>query len=123
MAAATKLLGQSLDPRTASIAHQAKGIVLRDSGQATEAIAELRQAVRLAGRSGDQERTADVEATLGLTLGLAGRPAEGLAALDKAVALSNGIHGGRVLMRRGYLLRVLGRYDEALTDLRRAVTV
>lgn len=123
MAAASKLLSQSLDPRSASIAHQAKGIVLRDSGQAVEAIAELRRAVRLAGRSGDPERTADVEATLGLTLGLAGRAAEGLAALDKAVALSNGIHGGRVLMRRGYLLRVLGRYDEALADLRRAVKV
>ncbi|MDX6282286.1 MAG: hypothetical protein QOH03_3357, partial [Kribbellaceae bacterium] len=123
MAAATKLLGQSLDPRTASIAHQAKGIVLRDSGRAAEAIAELRRAVRLAGRSGDAERTADVNATLGLTLGLAGRAAEGLAALDQAVALSNGIHGGRVLMRRGYLLRVLGRYDEALADLRRAVKV
>lgn len=123
MAAATKLLGQSPDPRTASIAHQAKGIVLRDSGRAAEAIAELRRAVRLADRSGDSERIADVNATLGLTLGLAGRPAEGLAALDKAVALSNGIHGGRVLTRRGYLLRVLGRYDEALADLRRAIKV
>ncbi|MFI5708355.1 CHAT domain-containing protein [Kribbella sp. NPDC051620] len=122
-AAADRLLEQSLDPRTASIAHQVKGIVLRDSGRATEAIAELRRAVRLAGRSGDSERTADVEATLGLTLGLAGRVAEGLTALDHAVALSNGIHSGRVLTRRGYLLRVLGRYDEALADLRRAVKV
>ncbi|WP_343968730.1 CHAT domain-containing tetratricopeptide repeat protein [Kribbella koreensis] len=121
--AAETLLAQSPDPRTASIAHQAKGIVLRDSGRAAEAIAELRRAVRLAGRSGDPERTADVEATLGLTLGLAGRAAEGLTALDHAVALSNGIHSGRVLMRRGYLLRVLGRYDEALADLRRAVKV
>ncbi|MEV6412575.1 CHAT domain-containing tetratricopeptide repeat protein [Kribbella sp. NPDC051718] len=122
-AAADKLLEQALDPRTASIAHQVKGIVLRDSGRATEAIAELRRAVRLAGRSGDSERMADVEATLGLTLGLAGRAAEGLTALDHAVALSNGIHSGRVLTRRGYLLRVLGRYDEALADLRRAIKV
>ncbi|MEU4193354.1 CHAT domain-containing protein [Kribbella sp. NPDC026611] len=120
-AAATALLGEAVDPGSASIAHQARAIVLRDSGSQAEAIAELRLALRLAKRSGEPSRVADVQATLGLTLGLGGKPTEGLAVLARAIGASKGIAAGRALTRRGYLLRVLGRYDEALADLRRAV--
>jgi tetratricopeptide (TPR) repeat protein len=120
-AEATKLLDARPDPWTGSVARQARGIVVRDSGRTSEAIAELRRSARLAERSTDPERVADVQATLGLTLGLAGRLVDGLACLDRAVAYSSGVHAGRVLTRRGYLLREFGRYDEALADLRRAI--
>ncbi|MGW1343052.1 CHAT domain-containing protein [Kribbella sp. NPDC002412] len=120
---ATALLDGSPDAATASIAHQAKAIVLRDSGRQAEAVAELRRALRQAEKSTDPARIADVQATLGLTLGLGGRPNEGLAILGQAIANSKGVAAGRVLTRRGYLLRVVGRYDEALADLRQAITL
>ncbi|MDT5023654.1 MAG: hypothetical protein QOE61_80, partial [Micromonosporaceae bacterium] len=66
---------------------------------------------------------ADVQATLGVVLAFAGRTTAGLAALDEAVAGSTGVVAGRVLMRRGGLLRVLGRHVEALADLRRAISL
>jgi len=122
-AQATRVLADHPGPGAASIAHQSRAIVLRDRGATTAAIGELRIALRLAQRLPTPERTADVQATLGLTLGLAGRTAAGLAALDAAVAHSSGVLEGQVLMRRGMLLRVLGRYEEALADLRRAVVL
>jgi tetratricopeptide (TPR) repeat protein len=121
LAEATRLLGQRPDPATASLARQARAIVLRDADRPTEALTELRRALRLAERSAVPERITDVRATLGLTLGLAGRVTEGIAALDRAVADSTGVEAGRVLTRRGYLRRVLGRYEGSLSDLRRAV--
>ncbi len=120
-AAASRLLARKPGPRDASIGRQVRGIVLRDSGQTVDALAELRAALRLARASKTPERALDVQATLGLTLGLAGRTDAGLAALDEAVSGSTGVLAGRILMRRGDLLAVLGRHDDALTDLRRAV--
>src|SRR5262245_37404257 len=43
--------------------------------------------------------------------------------LAEAVTASTGVLAGRVLMRRSYLLVVLGRYADALADLRRAITL
>ncbi|WP_173162687.1 tetratricopeptide repeat protein [Phytohabitans suffuscus] len=122
LARAGQLLAEPADALTESYARQARAIVLRDSGRVDEAVAGLRAAVRAARRSPSAERVADVRATLGVTLGFAGRTAQGLAMLDTAVAgCAGGVHGGRVLMRRATVLRLLGRYDEALTDLRRAI--
>jgi tetratricopeptide (TPR) repeat protein len=122
-AEATKVLAGQPDAGTASIARQARAIVLRDRGQTSVAIAELRGALRLADRSGDAERLADVRATLGLTLGLAGRTVEGLSLLNLAIDGSAPAATGRMLMRRATVLRVLTRYDDALADLRRAITL
>ena len=118
---ADQILAGRPEPRAASIARQARAIVLRDGGHSAAAIAELRHALRDARASGQAERVADVSATFGLTLGFAGRTRAGLAMLDEAVAGSRGVPGGRNLMRRADLLRVLGRYDQALDDLRRAI--
>ncbi|MGW6200015.1 CHAT domain-containing protein [Kribbella sp. NPDC055110] len=106
----------------ASIAHQAWGIGLRQLGDVTTAVRQLRTALRLAEQSGRSERQADVLATLGATLGRAGRSREGLARLDRAVDLSRGALTGRVLLRRADVLLVLGRHREALDDLRSAIT-
>ena len=120
---ASRMLTQDLDARTASIAHQARAIVLRDTGRVAEAIAELRVALRLANTLPDPERASDVKATLGLTLALDGRTTAGLAALDQAAATSSGVLAGQVLARRGGLLGMLGRHKEALADLNRAITL
>jgi len=107
----------------ALIAHQAAGIVLRDTGDLAAGIRELRQALRLARRIGSAEREADVLASLGAALIYAGRTAQGLAAYDEAIDMSSGALLGRVLHRRGLMLWTLGRYAAALADLRRAVGV
>ena len=122
IASARTLLAGAPPTVEASIAHQAWGIGLRQLGDVTTAVRELRTALRLAERSGRSEREADVLATLGATLGRAGRSREGLARLDRAVDLSRGALTGRVLLRRADVLLVLGRHREALDDLRSAIT-
>jgi tetratricopeptide (TPR) repeat protein len=83
----------------------------------------LRSALRLARRIGSAEREADVLASLGIAFVYAGRTADGLAAFDRAVQLSSGVQTGQVLHRRGLMLWTLGRYDAALDDFRRAISV
>jgi tetratricopeptide (TPR) repeat protein len=109
-------------PYEASVAHQAAGIVLRDTGDVDAGVRELRAALRLARRPG-VEREADVLASLGIALVHAGRTADGLAALDRAIQLSAGVVAGRVLYRRGFVLWTLGRYPAALDDFRGAINV
>ena len=51
-----------------------------------------------------------MRASLGLTMALAGSTARGLAHLDQAARMARGVLAGRVLMRRGDMLAILGRY-------------
>jgi len=121
VAEADRLIAGGVDGRMASVAHQARAIVVRDDGRFAEAIQELRLALRLARGSGDPARAVDVQATLGLTLAMAGRTAAGFAALDAALMASSGQLAGRVLMRRGHQLATMGRRHEALADLNRSI--
>ncbi|WP_200827588.1 CHAT domain-containing protein [Thermomonospora echinospora] len=121
MVRARALLAQSPSPLAASIAHQARGVVLRDFGDTAAALRELRTAVRLARRAGDPAREADVLATLGVALVHAGRTRPGLTALDRAVARSRGEAAARVRFRRAVVFNVLGRHEDALADLRRVI--
>ena len=61
-----ELIASGTDPRALSFAYHARGIVLRDSGRTTEALTELRTALRYAGKA-DEARQADVRATYGIT--------------------------------------------------------
>ena len=119
-ARAEAVVEDSSDPRLLSIAHQARGIVLRDSGRAGEAVAELRTAIRYAGRV-DPERDADVRATYGLALVMAGRTAAGRRQLDRAAASVTGEVQAKVLMRRAFALSLLGEQHAALVDMRTAL--
>ncbi|MFI5908271.1 CHAT domain-containing protein [Dactylosporangium sp. NPDC051541] len=123
LAQAGRVLQAAPGDVAASFAHQAIAVVLRDRGQMPDAIAALRRAMRSARRGGGPDRVADVEATLGATLGMAGRTAEGLTSLERAVAATRGVAAGRVLLRRAFLLRILGRHDDALADLRRSIAL
>jgi len=105
------------------VAHQAAGIVLRDIGDVSAGIRELRAALRLARQTGSQEREADILGSLGLAFVYAGRTASGYAAFDRAVQMSSGVLKGRVLHRRGLVLWTLGRNAAALDDFRRAIGV
>ncbi len=107
----------------ASMAHQAAGIALRDLGHPGDAVAELRRALRSARASGQPQRVADVQASLGYTTAQAGQPARGLAHLDRAARVAQGALAGRVLMRHAAVLTLIGRRDEALSDLNQVVTI
>jgi tetratricopeptide (TPR) repeat protein len=120
---ARALLATGPPPREASIAHQAAGVVLRDYGDVSAAIAELRIALRLARGCGDGDRATDVLATLAAALVYGGRTAAGLAAFERAAAQAEGVLAGRVRVRRGIVLWTLGRNREALAELRQATTV
>jgi tetratricopeptide (TPR) repeat protein len=89
----------------------------------TGALRELRGGLRLAEGTTDTDRTADVRATLGLTLVAGGRTREGLGQLARAADEARAPDlTAKVLMRRGLSLSwLLGRHDEALGDLQRAL--
>ena len=123
LAEARAVLNGGPGPYEASVAHQAAGIVLRDTGDVNAGVRELRAALRQARRTGSAEREADVLATLGLALAYAGRTTDGLAAFDAALSLSRGVLTGHVLYRRGMALLEAGRYAAALEDFRRAISV
>src|SRR5215467_2379826 len=122
-AKARAILAKSPGPYDESIARQTLGIVLRDFGELEAAVRELRIALRLARTAHSQDRHADVLATLGTALVYSGRTRSGLSRLNAAANLASGVLAGRVLLRRGGTLMMLGWHREALADLRRAVTV
>lgn len=122
-ARAQALLDAGPDPWLQSVARHALGIALRETGDMTGALQELRRGIRLAVSTADTDRTADVRATLGLTLVARGRTREGLGQLARAAdeARAPGLMA-KVLMRRGLSLSwLLGRHDEGLGDLQRAL--
>jgi tetratricopeptide (TPR) repeat protein len=123
LVAARAILAAQPSHYEASVARQTAAIVLRDRGDVGTAIAELRIALTQAITSGDLARQADVRATLGVALAWIGRPKQGLAALDQAATQARGALLGRVLMRRAGVLKRLGRNQEALDDLGRALPV
>jgi tetratricopeptide (TPR) repeat protein len=126
LAAARTVLATGPGPADASIAHQAAAIVLRDFGDVHAAIREFRVAARLARQAGDPEREADVLTSLGTALVMAGRTEAGLAILAGVAADAAGQDGaelGRILVRRGGSLWIVGRYEQAQADLRRAITL
>ena len=123
LARARAVLAGHPGPRDASLAHQAAGIVLREFGDVDAAIGELHAALRLARRMGSAEREADVLGSLGVAFTYAGRTTDGLAAFDRALRSCHGVQAARVLDRRGVVLWTLGRYAEALDDIRQAVAV
>jgi tetratricopeptide (TPR) repeat protein len=121
LAKAREILDGDPGPYEGSVARQAIGMVLREWGDLDAGIRELRIALRLARAAGSADRQADVLAALGVALIYQGRSGRGLTAFDAALKLATGPAAGRVLVRRGIALWVLGKHPEARGDLRRAV--
>jgi tetratricopeptide (TPR) repeat protein len=119
---AHRLLADGPDDRARSLAHHAIAIVERDRGRTAEALTHARLAVRPARRAGP-DREAEVRATLGTTLAFTGATTRGLAELNRALALTHGDARHRVLHLRGCTYWLLGRYDDAVGDLSRAITL
>jgi len=121
LATARQVLAQDPSASQAAVAHQAAGVVLRDFGDIDQAIEELKAAHRFARKAGDPDRASDILASLGAAWVLAGQTRRGLSLLDTALRRSHGVPAGRILIRRTYVLWVLGRNAEALRDAQVAV--
>ncbi len=120
---ALEMIGRVGGGRAPSFVPQALGLAERERGDLATAVRWLRRAVRKADLAEPVERRADVRASLATTLSLAGRTEAALGLLDQAVGLTGGLTRARVRMRRGAVLAVLERSDEALDDLRQAIPV
>lgn len=123
VSAARALLSDSPSAFDASVAHQAIGIYERDFGDVTASIVSLRRARDLARRSGSADRVVDVLGTLGAALVFAGRTRQGLATLGAALSSAEGPTAAQMRHRRAAAYWTLGRYAEAMADLRLAVPV
>jgi tetratricopeptide (TPR) repeat protein len=113
---AKTVLARSHDQGERAYAAQAFGIAARELGDVRGAVRQLRAALADAAAIGP-ERAADVEASLGATLAFAGHTAEALRYLDSALGKVSGVAAARILVRRGFLLQLLGRTDEAVAEL------
>ena len=122
LARARAVLAGQPGPLDASIAHHAAGFVLREFGDLDAATRELRAALRAARLARSPGREANVLAALGVALVYAGQTRAGMAAFDQAAGLARGADLARIQHRRAIALWTLGRYPEALADLRSAVT-
>jgi tetratricopeptide (TPR) repeat protein len=116
---AERVLAASHDPLVRSYAAQALGVACRERGDIARAVRHLRTALAAAADCGC-EREADVKASLANTLAYAGRSAEALRHMNEAIGMVSGVMAAKVRLRRGGLLQILGRTDEAVEDLRRA---
>jgi tetratricopeptide (TPR) repeat protein len=121
--AARNLLSDSPTAFDASVAYQTIGIYERDFGDTVGSIATLRRARDLARRSGSAEREVDVLGTLGAALVFAGRTRPGLATLEAAISSAEGLTAAQIRHRRAAAYWTLGRYAEAMDDLRIAVPI
>src|SRR5690348_6954844 len=121
VARADALLARHPSPLAGSLAYQAKGLVERDFGDLGSAIGYLRKAVSLGRASGVADREADALAALGVALVSAGRTGAGLDTLDSALARAGGLTAARVRFRRAGVLRLVGRHQDALAELRTAL--
>jgi tetratricopeptide (TPR) repeat protein len=121
LARATQVLIADPTWETASMAHQAIGIVLRDRGELAPALDHLQHALTLARRCGDHQRVADVLATLGAAHVMAGSTRRGLSLITAAADLATGETLAKVRMRHAFLLRLLGRQGDALAEINRAL--
>jgi tetratricopeptide (TPR) repeat protein len=121
LAAAREVLAQHPSASQAAVAHQAAGVVLRQWGDIREAVEEFRNARRFARKAGNLDQESDVLASLGVAWVLAGQTRRGLSVLDTLVQSSRGVPAGKILIRRAYVLWVLGRNAEALRDAQAAV--
>lgn len=120
---ARAILAESPSAFDASVAHHVIGLAQREYGDLDTAITELRRARQFARRSGSAQRLADVLATLGIAVVHAGQTRGGLAVLNQALAHATGVPAARVRFLRGCAWWILGRYREALADLRVAIPV
>lgn len=123
---ATEALRQARQVRArsaASVASRALGLALLGLRDVPGAVRALRAAVRYAALADDRQRVGEARMSLAAALGVRGRPANAIREIELALTDLTGQFAARAMVQRAAVLQDLGRYDEALADLRRALPV
>jgi hypothetical protein len=104
-----------------SVVQRALGVAAMQLNELDTAIAELRRAVASGRRAGSSRCAAEARMSLASALELRGRPTPAFRQINAALDDLDGLAAARALAQRSAMLQDLGRVDEALEDLRRAL--
>ncbi|MEN3361725.1 MAG: hypothetical protein V7637_5707, partial [Mycobacteriales bacterium] len=106
-----------------SVAERAFGLAALHLNDLDLALTRLRASVLAGGRSGVARYAGEARMSLASALTLRGRPRQAFRELDAALRDLDGVAAARALTQRSAIQQELGRVDEALDDLRRALPV
>ena len=118
---AERLARRQQDWDTVGNARRARGMAALQLRQLDAASDHLQSAIDAADHAGDQTLSGQARMTLASVLVLRGFPDQGFAALREALSRLSGVEAARARMQRASMLCELGRFDEALNDLRLAL--
>lgn len=111
------------DWTTVSVARRASGVAAMQQDHLDVAIARLRGAIDAARKAADPRLGGEAHMSLASALVLRGAPARAFASIETAISELTGLSAARARTQRSAILQELGRIDEALDDLRRALPV
>jgi len=118
---AHEVLAASRDPITRSVAERAVGLAMKELGDVAGAARHLRRAVALADGCGDPVPAARARMSLAVVLADRGDLTRAHAEIDHARAVLTGADAARALAQHGLILERMGRREEALACLTRAL--
>jgi len=111
------------DWEQASVAYRALGVAAMQLNELDTAIEHLRASVRSGQRAGSRHRVGEARMSLASALVLRGRPRRAFREIEAALQDLDGVAAARAVTQRAAILQEVGRVDEALEDLRRALPV
>ncbi len=104
-----------------SVAERALGLVALHRNDLDLAISRLRASVAAGRRAGAPRYVGEARGSLASALVLRGRPSGAFREIESALRDLDGLAAARALTQRSAILQEMGRVDEALEDLRRAL--
>lgn len=105
----------------ASVASRALGIALLHLRDLTGSTQALREAVVLAEKAGSRRLAAEARMPLAVTLGVRGMSSRAIREIEAALVDLDGPAAVRGLVQRAAVLQDLGRIEESLADVRKAL--
>lgn len=111
------------DLRAAAICAHAAGVAAQQLGDIDDAIDQYRRSIRMSRPAGAPDVAARARASLAGSMLVRGRPTAALREVDLALTDLSGVDSARALTQRAAILQLVGRPDDALADLRRAIPV
>lgn len=111
------------DLRSAAVCWHAAGVAAQQLGEIDDAIEAYRRAIRMATAGGATDVAARARASLAGSMLVRGRLPAALREMDTALADLSGVDAARALSQRAAILQLVGRPEDALADLRRAIPV
>jgi len=104
-----------------STAERALGVAAMTLNEIDEAIGHLRTAVTAGRRAGSSRRVGEARMSLASALVLRGLPGRAAREIEAATRDLNGVEAARAHVQRAAILQELGKDDDALHELRRAL--